>query len=142
MKVYVVTQGQYSDYRVDAIFPTRELAEAYMEHRKGVEGNMADFNEIEERNVWDRIPQRFTVYAASVAIRLNGETDSLKEWSFTRWESDEKGRPGRPVVDDLSATASAHWRGIRATGANPGEVKQAVLDRVARFRAEREGVAV
>ena len=37
MTVYVVTSGEYSDYRIDAIFSTRERAEAYLSQLKGAE---------------------------------------------------------------------------------------------------------
>lgn len=34
-KVYIVTSGCYSDYIIDAIFSTRELAEEYIDNGNG-----------------------------------------------------------------------------------------------------------
>lgn len=44
MKVFVVTSGRYSDYGINAMFSTRELAESYIE----LFNPEADFNEIDE----------------------------------------------------------------------------------------------
>lgn len=48
MKVYVVTAGSYSDYRIKGIFTTKKLAIGYMKLFK--EGLYTDFNEVED---WD-----------------------------------------------------------------------------------------
>lgn len=45
--VYLVTSGCYSDYRLDAIFSTREKAQKYINIRKREE-NYWDPNDIEE----------------------------------------------------------------------------------------------
>jgi hypothetical protein len=44
--VYLVTSGEYSDYHIDAVFSTRELAETYIEASKGMP--YADYPQIEE----------------------------------------------------------------------------------------------
>lgn len=48
MKVYLVTSGCYSDYSVDAVFSTREKAEAYIENYNERSIYDGDFNEIKE----------------------------------------------------------------------------------------------
>lgn len=48
MQVYVVTSGEYSDYRIDAIFSTAEKAQEYV--------NMREFTNEDEHyriNIWD-----------------------------------------------------------------------------------------
>ena len=47
-KVYVVTSGSYSDYHIEAVFSTEELAEKYIHATKS--GNRWDDASIEE---WD-----------------------------------------------------------------------------------------
>ncbi len=52
MKIYVVTGGSYSDYHIEAVFTTKELAEAFVnghDKEKNAYGNDSDI-EIEE---WD-----------------------------------------------------------------------------------------
>jgi hypothetical protein len=46
MTVYVVTEGDYSDYRIKAIFSTKDAAEAYIS--EGSKYKYADFNDIDE----------------------------------------------------------------------------------------------
>jgi len=45
-KLYVVTSGSYSDYGIDAIFDTKELAQAFIDSFKS--GGRNNFNEIDE----------------------------------------------------------------------------------------------
>ncbi len=59
MTVYVVTSGAYSDYGIDAIFSTKELAEKYCENNKHQDLNGVDEWELDtdqnviEREYWD-----------------------------------------------------------------------------------------
>ena len=50
MKVYLVTQGSYSDYHIDSVFLDRALAEERVEKMGRVEPYSYDAAEIEE---WD-----------------------------------------------------------------------------------------
>jgi hypothetical protein len=49
MKVYVVTAGSYSDYSIDSIFSTKELAEAYI--AEGEKEPYASYNGVDEWEV-------------------------------------------------------------------------------------------
>ena len=44
MKVYVVTSGKYSDYEIEAVFSTRELADAHIALLFPSEGAREDYN--------------------------------------------------------------------------------------------------
>lgn len=48
MRVYVVTSGEYSDYRIDAIFSTTEKAQEYVNMRE-----ITNENEHYRINIWD-----------------------------------------------------------------------------------------
>jgi hypothetical protein len=52
MTVYVVTSGEYSDYGVNAIFSTKELAQIYMEKFSNPD-RFSEFNDIQEWEVDD-----------------------------------------------------------------------------------------
>lgn len=45
--IYAVSSGEYSDYRITALFSTRDLAQAYIDAVKRPDG-YSDFNDIEE----------------------------------------------------------------------------------------------
>lgn len=53
MKVYVVTSGEYSDYSIEAIFSTKELAQQYIDERMHSHG-WFDINGIDEWEVDDQ----------------------------------------------------------------------------------------
>jgi hypothetical protein len=47
--IYVVTEGRYSSYHIEAVFSTKEVAEQYVQKRRGPNLNLAyDEYEIEE----------------------------------------------------------------------------------------------
>lgn len=47
MKIFVITEGSYSDYHIEALFSTEELAKQYLVLKYG-EHNFNDCNNIEE----------------------------------------------------------------------------------------------
>jgi hypothetical protein len=51
-KVFVVTSGSYSDYRIDAIFTTRELAQSFIDDFKAHDWRQMDIEE------WDLDPNK------------------------------------------------------------------------------------
>lgn len=73
--VYLVTDGDYSDYHIKAIFSTRELAEAYKAKR-------APDGYIEEYELDTASSEVLrTCYACHIWI----EDGSIREWSFQEW---------------------------------------------------------
>lgn len=52
-KVYIVTAGEYSDYRIVAVFDSEEKAKDYIDH-----GDRSDFNDIEEWTLNGESPDR------------------------------------------------------------------------------------
>lgn len=56
MKVYIVTQGDYSDYHIEQVFSTREKAQEYIDHIG------YDNFEIEEYNVDEEVPRGTFLY--------------------------------------------------------------------------------
>lgn len=59
MKVYIVTQGQYSDYHIEQVFSTREKAQEYLDHIGN--GNDAD---IDEYNIDEETPRGVFAYGS------------------------------------------------------------------------------
>lgn len=103
--IYVVTAGEYSDYRIHAMFSTRENAERYMEAlpNPGYSG----YNEIEEWTLDDMPePAARGLKSYEVQIRRDGEIVSVKGtntqeqehyshkaiyWSEKEWVRDARG---------------------------------------------------
>ena len=75
-KVYAVSSGSYSDYRVDAIFSTKELAEEFM---RCIPDN--DYNNIEEYEIDppapDLIKRGYAIW--SVYMLRNGDVESVEK---------------------------------------------------------------
>lgn len=56
MKVYIVTQGDYSDYHIEQVFSTREKAQEYIDHTG------YDNSWIEEYDVDEEVPRGTFLY--------------------------------------------------------------------------------
>jgi len=68
--IYVVTSGSYSDYGIDAIFDTKELAQAFIDSFS--KGGFNDFNDIDK---WELNPNEAELKAHRKAfnLRMNKE---------------------------------------------------------------------
>ena len=79
-KVYVVTSGSYSDYGIDAIFDTKELAQSFIDSFKDDSYN--DFNGIDE---WYLNPNELDLKANrkpfSLRMDIEGNTFELEQSS-------------------------------------------------------------
>lgn len=75
--LYVVTSGSYSDYGIDAIFDSKELAQSFINSFDTGKG-WTDFNDIEE---WQLNPNEMELKSQRKAfdLRMNkeGETQSV-----------------------------------------------------------------
>lgn len=84
-KVFLVTQGSYSDYGVVAVFDSRELAEAMVSGRR--EPEYYDIEEYELNPGAARRADGFSMWF--VKMRQDGSTLQVEDWGFA-WEEDEK----------------------------------------------------
>lgn len=123
-KVYVVTRGSYSDYRIMAVFADPELAKA---HASSVGG------EVEEYPLFEQSPKRTAVY-----FKSTGHFDHLgepHEHSSVMWEYEAAEYSPRARVIEYGRN------GLRAEGRNKEAVRKAFDDRWAQLAARRLGVA-
>lgn len=111
-EVYVVTSGEYSDYRINAVFTDKASAEAHAR----------EFSDNGQAETWPLItttPQRVTVYGRAYR---NG-TD--KAWTYGVWDYDLGDlRSGRPRYSEEPF-------GFRIQGTNKSSVDKAFRDRLA-----------
>lgn len=99
MRVYAAAGGEYSDYRVYAIFATEELARSFVERRD----TYAD--RVETHTLYEALPGRESWY---IVERMRGgptvrrqlivwefegpqfEGQRRKSWNFSRWQYGER----------------------------------------------------
>lgn len=66
MKVFIVTSGSYSDYRIEAVFSTKEKAQEYIQN-----ACVDDVNDIEEYEMDEQTERKNAVYHCSVDIKTS-----------------------------------------------------------------------
>lgn len=74
-KVFIVTRGDYSDYGIERVFSTRQLAEAYLDNRD-------DESRIEEYELDEPIKKENHIYSVSVNIATNETSCSISSCDF------------------------------------------------------------
>jgi len=74
-KVYVVTAGEYSDYRIEAVFSTKEKAENYINTFYNYEFNGIDEYEL-DLVVVDYLREGYTIY--KVFMLYNGDVEKIE----------------------------------------------------------------
>lgn len=91
-KIYIVTSGEYSDYHIDAVFSTQELAEDYIQQ------NGTDYI-IEEYNLNEEVEKKTQLWNIVFCV----EDGELHEANPTIHNKDN-------VVDTCSIFESHYWR--------------------------------
>ena len=81
--IYVVTFGEYSDYRIDAIFTKKELAEKYID----MFGHVGSWNQMEIEE-WEVNPHRRELRAGmkpfDVRMDKDGNTVKIERTDYPR----------------------------------------------------------
>lgn len=117
--VYVVTSGEYSDYSIDAIFKTRELAEGYI----SLKGNSYPGHWSIEEHTLNAAPAK-TEYEALVNFKTG------EQYSDTRH-----------VVANERITYNLGASIIYGYGKTPEHALKAARDNRAKLMAEKEGIS-
>jgi hypothetical protein len=113
--VYVVSSGSYSDYRINAIFSTKKLAEEF----KRVVSD-SDYNAIEvyelDPNTTDMIKRGYSIWL--VHMLIDGSTERVRKSETTRYDVENMGHSiwrrtqapaykGKGIPDILTSTVWA-----------------------------------
>lgn len=72
--IYVVTSGDYSDYGIEAMFSTREKAQAYIDAR-----NLNDYDEGREVNEWIVDEQEGWLMRPQWEAHIRNEPPSIRD---------------------------------------------------------------
>jgi hypothetical protein len=122
-KVYVATEGSYSDYRILGVFTTEEEAAKVGEYA-------------EEYDLWERAPEKKTVYAITTFPPSYPsrpiEVHSIQPWDYNY---ERLGMAKRPKFELFPN------RGFCVSGTDRSLVEKAFQDRRAQLIAEAEGIA-
>lgn len=132
MFVYVVTSGSYSDYGIDAIFSTKELAETYVS-RMDNNSSYSGYN-IEEWPIDAGLPRLF--YGVRLAREFDQENKKLTEEAILS-EMRPEHRVERPKTNVYLRGDS--WEGI-AWGSSYDVARKSLWDALAKAKAEKEGL--
>ena len=89
-KVYAVTCGIYSDYRVEAIFTTKDKAKEFMEYIPS-----DDYNDIEEYELnpmsVDLVKQGYQLWI--IHMRKDGTVEVIREYKLGPYGASEANKP-------------------------------------------------
>ena len=100
--IYVVTSGSYSDYGIDAIFDTKELAQAFIDSFR--QGGFNGFNDIDK---WDLNPNESELKAHRKAFNLRMN----KEGNIQSVENSNSAY-GHKEGLNISFTINAEWMNV------------------------------
>lgn len=137
--VWGLTAGNYSDYRVLALFTTREAAVTAEEAHNADVGQWGEQGAIAEFDLYDELPEKDTVWRIEERIAEDGTTSGYSETSEARlpWNH------GYFMPTRVQSEYYDHIRParLRVWGTDQQAVRQAFSDRKAQIRAEQQGLA-
>jgi hypothetical protein len=148
--VYAATSGFYSDYRVHALFETKELAEEVANIDNAGKGGWGDMS-VEGFVLYDAVPQRRVKHTLTVADRKDhwsGESIPLEGGWFVGeverllwpWDFDIP-KNCRAKVNRHGLKMKKGWRTFSVEGWDKDACKKAVYDTLTQIKAEDEGIA-
>jgi hypothetical protein len=124
--IYLVTEGEYSDYRVLCAYPDEASADAAVAN--GVGEQVEAFPLLATGSM----PRKVSVWRAVVRVlRPGGRVELVDPWSDEVWDFTE---PVRFAVEEYPNHTVFR-------GTSKGRVVRAAQDRAVRLRAEAAGVA-
>lgn len=146
--VWAVSHGDYSDYSVQAIFATKEVAEEYVARLNALEKSYVsdDDYRIEEFPFYAQMPRVITIWHVSQQVFHNPSSfrnpndDSppdMRIWASAHIGDDE----APPFWVHTYPRSGVYSPSVEARGVDKERCIKSVADRIARLRAEREGIA-
>lgn len=141
MNIYVVTEGEYSDYHIEGVFLTKEAAEKYMKlHCYG----KYDYPEVEEYETMDEhYPDEEMVVECEAEFMhvlgtLIGNSAWITKRTFKASEAPEEYTTVRDWNGDtvFHFFVSENYDGLH----NPKLLGKIACDRYAAYKARKEGI--
>ena|SRR5215216_4142485 len=129
--VWAVSSGEYSDYSVNELFTTKELAEEHAE-RMNARERYSD-HRVEEFDLWDERPPVYVVYHRQARVHAGGVSEERS------WSAEYVGRPSegqRLQINDLGGPNG--WFSVVSTDLQ--RLEKVWAERVAKLQAELAGI--
>jgi hypothetical protein len=136
-KVYLVTEGSYSDYHVVAAFASKELAEEFAAGPANKWGDMG----VEEYDVYSELPTPTIIYTGEVQREANGWPDDIEVSSYLRWPWDDDVSRRGEVSAWKMAGSRERPRRFTCQHTDREAVIKILSDRVAQEKALEAGIA-
>ena len=121
-KVYILTNGYYSSYRIRLVFATREAAEEALVIFDRERGKWSDEGEIEE---WDVYPTAQRTLEYTCWVPLSGKP------LIERHE---------PVWGPVTERTYEQSHGVGGVAMTPERARKIAQDRAAQIKAEKAGI--
>jgi hypothetical protein len=142
-KIYAVTTGSYSDYRVKALFTSKKLAKAAAEATAADTESWYGDASVETFHIYDEVPEKATAWYYQANLWDDGTvteerltSDTALPWNLLWGEA-----PARPSVRFVRAPIHKNKGGrLEVRGSDEQAVKQAFSDNKARILAEKAGI--
>ena len=141
MKVYLVTSGEYSDYRIDAVFKTRELAEEAIlkemtlsQREKWVENPDEREINIEEHEVLESTDQILTY---SAYRDFYGKYRAVAEKIYQQYWEHEYATAWSSTITPSHRTKK-YW--VNARALTKERALKIAQDAIAKLKAEEAGL--
>lgn len=130
MKVYLASEGSYSDYAVIAVFLNKEDAQK------------VSLNEVEEMELYESVPEKVSGWVMkAMPYTEDWHERFVSYWPWEVWLP-MNDRPTTHVWDyGYRRDGGGYSKAIRASGKDRESVRKAFYDRVAQLKAEDAGIA-
>jgi hypothetical protein len=142
-RIYAVTTGSYSDYRVRSLFTSKKLAKTAAEATGKEDDSWYSDAEVEEFYLYDHVPEPVTEFYYQAELWDDGRVTNEHQRSETRlpWTHLWGVPPKRPDVRYVRAPMYKGKAGrLEVRGSNEQAVKQSFSDNKARILAEKAGI--
>jgi hypothetical protein len=126
-KVYIITSGEYSDYRINAVFLDHEKALLYVERANGDNDRWQEYG-IEEWDANEEVPFWGTVYSENAEIFPDQDAHF---WASGSWYE-----PIDKSGIEVRISEGNNRIFVSVKGVDEQRVKKVLSERVANVRAE------
>jgi hypothetical protein len=141
-KIYAVTEGDYSDYRVLALFTSEELAKQHTEEADLPGDFCPEEKKIEEFYLYDRPPEMKTVYHRIGRVDSDGKAIQDSTISERRYEYGNYMGFIKPIMEARTYSARSHPNCLQVSiiGSDSERVDKSFNDRMAEAKARQAGI--
>lgn len=133
-KIWGIADGEYSDYRVLALFEREEDARAALANGMG-----DDVQEFDFVRAGGPLPRKVAIWDANSGLSVDGDPDRVTVHRYERWVTDVSDPTKRPTVEEWDMDYRFGHR-IVVTAGSEEAARKVLADRMAKWRAAKLGL--